>query len=472
MIVPSDDRHAFVMKSKYMWEMAPDEKFLMRVPARVYATESMFHDISRDHSLNQLLNVATLPGIVSYALAMPDAHEGYGFPIGGVAAFDADDGIISPGGIGYDINCGVRLLISDLDASVVSEHQKELSRSIFHGVPSGVGREGELHLRENELVNVLEKGARWAVERGYGTKGDLDHIESGGCLPASSVEYVSKRACQRGRDQLGTLGAGNHFVEVAVVDKIFDKEVAGSWGVREGLATVMIHTGSRGLGHQVATDYVEKMMGAVRTYGISVPDRELACAPFKSEEGQQYYSAMSAAANFAWANRQVLSELVRRLWEGVFGPRNSHLKLLYDIAHNIAKVEEHMVGGVPKMMVVHRKGATRCFPGQPVLIPGSMGTASYVLIGQEKALSETWGSSCHGAGRCMSRSQAMREVRGEVLQKELESEGIVVEAGSYDSIAEEAPSAYKDVHEVVDVVHRAGLAKKVFRLKPLVVVKG
>lgn len=462
----------FKKMSEYIWEMPAGQFSFMRVPARIFATKSMLNAISRDDSLRQLINVTSLPGIVGRVLAMPDAHEGYGFPIGGVAATDAESGVISPGGIGYDINCGVRLLVSSVGAEEVKKRDHALLKKLLDGVPSGVGKGGELHLSDDEICRVLEQGAKWAIARGYGSKEDLSHIESGGCMTSASAESVSKKARSRGRDQLGTLGAGNHFLDVACVEEVYDEEVAQSWGISKGMTALMVHTGSRGLGHQVATDSVSLMMSAMSRYGISVPDRELACVPFSSEDGQRYFSAMSAAANFAWANRQIISELARRVWEDVFGPREGNFKVLYDIAHNVAKVEEHDVDGAQKRLVVHRKGATRCFPGEPVIIPGSMGTASYVLVGEKKALTETFGSSCHGAGRSMSRSQALRTVREDELKQRLDAKGILVDSKSYGSLAEEAPEAYKDVDEVVGVVEKVGLARRVARLTPMVVVKG
>lgn len=443
----------------------------MKVPARIYATEKMLVEVVRDRSLEQLVNVSTLPGIQKYAIAMPDIHEGYGFPIGGVAAFDAESGVISPGGIGYDINCGVRLLISQIPAKDLEVKKHELARAIYKEVPSGVGKGGILDLRGKELDAVLEGGAKRMAEMGYGASEDLKHTESEGRLEQASAVLVSAQAKARGADQLGTMGAGNHFVEVEAVEKIFDKAEADRLGVFEGQAAVLIHTGSRGLGHQIATDYIKVMLAAAQKYGIALADKELACAPFKSDEGQRYFKAMCAGANFAWANRQLITYEVRQAWKKVFGD-GGKLDILYDVAHNIAKVENYKINGKEKTMVMHRKGATRAFPNQPVIIPGSMGTGSYLLIGQEKALEESFGSSCHGAGRRMSRHQAKREISGSALKQELENEGIVVAAGSMSGLVEEAPTAYKDVDEVVDVVHNAGIAKKVAKMKPLAVVKG
>lgn len=485
----------------YLWEIPKDYRsdslgklgMKMLVPARFYASEKMLGEIFRDRSLEQLVNVATLPGIQRYALAMPDMHEGYGFPVGGVAAFDAEEGIISPGGIGYDINCGVRLLRSNRSYEEIKRYLEKLGSAIYREVPSGVGRGGRLKLDDGELDAVLAGGARRLVEMGYGDPGDLDQIESGGRLEEANASLVSGVAKKRGRDQLGTMGAGNHFVEVEIVERVFDQKEAERLGLYEGQVCVMIHTGSRGLGHQIATDYIRLMMHVMPKYGISLPDRELACAPFKSRDGQDYFGAMSAGANFAWANRQLITWEVRKAWKEVLGRDAGELEIVYDVAHNIAKVEEyssdakgsrihandtndlrHSHGLVlsSRRIVVHRKGATRAFPGQPVLIPGSMGTGSYVLVGQEESLEESFGSSCHGAGRRMSRTQARKRIRGSDLKQELNRRGIVINAGSMSGLAEEAPEAYKDVDEVVSVVEAAGIATRVVRLKPIVVVKG
>lgn len=448
----------------WLWEIPKSYRGDMRVPARVYASERMLREIARDRSLEQLVNVATLPGICDYALLMPDAHEGYGFPIGGVAAFAMEDGIVSPGGIGYDINCGVRLLRSEHTAEDLRPHFRALGRAIFKEVPSGVGRGGRLQLKGDAFDQVLAGGAARMVAMGYGERADLSQIESGGVLDEAEVGAVSETAKARGRDQLGTMGAGNHFVEVEEVETIFDEKTAAALGLFKGQVAVLIHTGSRGLGHQIATDYIREMLRAMPRYGIELPDRELACAPIRSPEGERYLRAMSAAANFAWANRELITWEVRRAWREVLGEAAGALHVVYDVAHNIAKVEEGRV--------VHRKGATRSFPGQPVLVPGSMGTGSYVLVGEEKSLRESFGSSCHGAGRRMSRTEAKRRVRGAELKQSLEDKGIVVESGSLSGLAEEAPEAYKDVDEVVEVIHQAGIARKVARLKPLAVMKG
>jgi tRNA-splicing ligase RtcB len=451
----------------FLWEIPKDFRPDMRVPARVYTSEKMLEHILEDRSLEQLLNVTTLPGIRKYAIAMPDVHEGYGFPIGGVAAVDAKDGVISPGGIGYDINCGVRLLRASVTFEDVRPVLEKLTHSLAREIPSGTGRGGPLRLKPPDLDLVLRDGAGRAVEMGYGEADDLRHIESGGCLDGADPSAVSEQARERGHDQLGTLGSGNHFVEIDRVEEIYDRETAEQYGLARGGIVVQIHTGSRGLGHQVATDSIRVMTKAMPRYGISLPDRELACAPLSSGEGKQYLRAMSAAANFAFANRQLITAAIRHAWRFQF-PSDA-LSIVYDVAHNVAKVERYPdVGEV----VVHRKGATRAFPGQPVLIPGSMGTASYLLVGEEKAMSETFGSSCHGAGRTMSRTKARAEIRIEELRGRLRSAGIVAEAGSSKGLVEEAPEAYKDIDAVVDVVARAGIARKVARFRPMGVVKG
>lgn len=446
----------------YTWEIPKSFRSDMRVPARVIATENMLDEAVSDRSLEQLVNIAALPGVVKYALAMPDVHEGYGAPIGGVFATDPEnDGVISPGAIGYDCNCGVRLLTSRTTYEQVKDKIKDLALGLFNHVPSGLGKGGKIRLTEQDFDKVLEKGAEWAVSKGYGNKEDLKVIEENGRKMENEPEKVSKRAKNRGRDQLGTIGSGNHFVEVQKVAEIYDGKVAETFGLFPDQITILIHTGSRGTGHQIATDYINVMLQAMPKYGIEIPDRELSCAPFKSPEGQDYYLAHGCAINFAFANRQIVAHLVREVWEKIIG---GELQTLYEVAHNIGKVENGLV--------VHRKGATRSFDNQPVLVPGSMGTASYVLVGTKKAEGETFGSTCHGAGRRMSRAEAKRKVRGDVLQKELAQKGITVVSDSLPGIAEEAPLAYKDVNEVVEVVHQAGISKKVAKLKPLGVIKG
>lgn len=453
-----------------LWEIPKSFRSDMNVPARIYATESLLDEILGDRSLEQLVNVATLPGIQKYAIVMPDAHEGYGFPIGGVAAFEPSSGIISPGGIGYDINCGVRLLLSERTLDEVKPYLRTLAQTIYQEVPSGVGKGGRLKLDTKKLEVILRKGAREIVAMGYGGSFDLAQLESRGELSEADSDLVSQTAKLRGRDQLGTLGAGNHFIEVDVVDCLFENKTASQWSIFKDQVVILIHSGSRGLGHQVATDYIRIMMGLMPNYKIILPDRELACVPFSSEAGQNYFQAMSAAANFAWANRQLITWEVRYAWGKVFGSEN--LPILYDVAHNIAKLEACFIDGEEKSLLVHRKGATRAFFDQPVLIPGSMGTGSYVLIGEKKAASETFSSTAHGAGRRMSRTQAKREVNGFALKQTLEKEGIIVNEGSLSGLAEEAPIAYKNIDEVVEVVHMAGIAKKVVRLRPIAVIKG
>ncbi len=465
----------------YLWEIPRSFRKDMRVPARIYASRRMLEEIFRDRSLEQLVNLTTLPGIYKYALVMPDAHEGYGSPIGGVAATDAKDGIISPGMCGYDVNCGVRLLRSGKTHEEIKKYLGDLGAAIFREVPSGVGRGGRLRLSDEELDKIFLGGAGRMVAMGYGVADDPGQLEAHGGLFNADPEKVSKTARSRGRDQLGTMGAGNHFVEVQRVDEIFDAEAGRALGLFKDQVTIMIHTGSRGLGHQVATDYIRIMTRAMPKYGIELPDIELASAPFSSPEGQDYFGAMAAAANFAWANRQLITWEVRKAWEDVFGTWAGKLEIVYDISHNIVKLEEYD----GKKLVVHRKGATRSFgpghpempesyreTGQPVLIPGSMGSASYVLVGTNQAMEETFGSSCHGAGRRMSRHAAKRQIQGATLREEMEKQGIVVRAGSMSGLAEEAPLAYKDVEEVVGVVQGAGIAKRAARLKPLAVIKG
>jgi len=462
-----------------MVEISKDARRDMRVPARVYADEALWEQISRDRTLEQLMNVATLPGIVEAAYAMPDAHEGYGFPVGGVAAFRTSDGIISPGGVGYDINCGVRLLVCNRVAASVRNRLESLVHELSRSIPSGTGRGGRLELSDAELDHVFVEGCEYLRDRGWATEHDLLHTESGGRLPGAEPEQVSPRARERGRRQLGTMGAGNHFVEVERVERIFDPAAASALGLGEDQLALLIHTGSRGLGHQVCTDYVSRMDEAMSEFGITLPDRQLACAPFASRAGQAYFGAMCAAANFAWCNRQMITYLARRVFFQVLGD-DAELRLVYDVAHNVAKVEEY--DGV--RLCVHRKGATRAFGpghaetpdayrgvGQPVFIPGSMGTGSCVLVGRDDALGLSFGSACHGAGRRMSRGEARRTKDGGEVKRELEDRGIVVRCPSLKELAEEAPYAYKDVDRVVDVVHRAGLARKVARLGAMGVVK-
>jgi tRNA-splicing ligase RtcB len=459
----------------------------MRVPVRVYADERLLEEALGDKSLEQAVNAATLPGLVGRVIVMPDVHQGYGFPIGGVAATQLPDGVISPGAIGYDINCGVRLLASRIEYDAAEKYLPDLATALYRNCPSGVGEKGSVPLTSAELDQVCREGARWALREGYARQQDLQRTEEFGCIEGAQPEHVSARAKDRGRPQLGTLGAGNHFVEVDVVDQVFDRQAASVLGLSEGGLVAQIHCGSRGFGHQVCTDYVHEFQGAVKRYGIHLPDRELVCAPLSSPEGQRYLGAMKAAANFAFCNRQVLAYHIRRSFEETLAGKINDWDLhqVYDIAHNMGKVETHAVDGEKLSVCVHRKGATRAFGpgfeglppeyqpiGQPVLVPGSMGTASWVLLGTAGSMAQSFGSTCHGAGRLMSRSQAKREIRGDKLRQELEAEGISVRAGSMPGLAEEAPAAYKDVDQVVEVVSKAGIAKKVARLRPVAVVKG
>jgi tRNA-splicing ligase RtcB len=481
------NKQDFKRIDRYVWELPRESRPDMRVPARLFADEELFDAAFGDRTAEQLVNTATLPGIVRYALAMPDFHQGYGFPIGGVAAMDAASGVISPGGVGYDINCGVRLLASHLDREEVAPYLQELTSALYQSCPSGVGGKGRVRVSERELDELTVQGSAWALKRGLARAEDIAHTEEGGQLPGADPRQVSPRAKERGRPQVGSLGAGNHFLEIDVVEEIYDPDVATAFGLRRGQVVVQIHCGSRGFGHQVCDDYVKSLQGAVRKYGISLVDRELVCAPIDSSEGRAYYGAMACAVNYAFVNRQILAMGVREAFERVLAGkvRNVDLFQVYDVAHNIAKFEEHEVGGKRKRLCVHRKGATRAFGpgrpevpesyrrvGQPVLVPGSMGTASYVLVGTQTAMEISWGSTCHGAGRVLSRHAAIRQVGGAELRRELEESGIVVRAGSDKGLAEEAPSAYKDVSQVVEVVHGAGLARKVARLRPLAVIKG
>lgn len=478
-------RDQLIQRSPQLWEIPVSTRPGMRVPAHVYALEEMLPSLLQDKSLEQLINVTTLPGIRKAAMVMPDAHEGYGFPIGGVAATSYPAGIISPGGIGYDINCGVRLLRTSLVFADVRDRLEALSHALYAEIPSGVGTGGRLKLNKKDIDSVLRTGAKWAVKNGYGSQADLTYMESHGCLHDADPASVSDRAKSRGHDQLGTIGSGNHFVEVDRVDAIFHDEAAQAYGLHKDQVVVLIHTGSRGLGHQIATDYIRVMMQKMSAYNISLPDRELACVPFNSAEGQDYYKAMCAAANFAWCNREMVTWEIRNAWQQVFGADGGEIDLVYDVAHNIAKIEDHLIDGVREKVIVHRKGATRAFGpgfdelpesyrpvGQPVLIPGSMGTHSYVLAGTAGSMEATFGSTCHGAGRALSRRAAKRQVDAPSLLHALKEKGIHIKAGSFAGVAEEAPEAYKDVSLVVETVDQAGIAKKVARLKPLVVIKG
>jgi tRNA-splicing ligase RtcB len=455
----------------YRWLIPRTYKSGMLTDTVVYASEHLLEAIRRDQSLEQAANVAMLPGIVGRALAMPDIHQGYGFPIGGVAALDEQHGVVSPGGVGFDINCGVRLLGSNLTLKEVKPKLRELVHQLFRDIPSGTGQSSRLKTTSADLNDVLLKGPRWAVEHDMGSEADLDHTEERGCIAGADPYAVSDRAKQRGGPQLGTLGSGNHFLEVQFVEDVFDEKTAAQYNLHKDTVVLLIHTGSRGLGHQVCTDYVSQLDEAMRRYGLHVPDRQLACAPIHSPEGQRYLHAMAAAANFAWTNRQCIAHAARGAFQRILG-ETVRLSVIYDVAHNIAKVETHLIDGKPKRVVVHRKGATRAFPDQPVFIPGSMGTASYFLLGQEGAMRETFGSACHGAGRVLSRSAAKKGVTAKEIQKELESRGIIVESLTREGLTEEKPEAYKDIEAVVDVVHNAGLAVRVARLRPIGVVKG
>jgi tRNA-splicing ligase RtcB (3'-phosphate/5'-hydroxy nucleic acid ligase) len=472
--------------SDYEWEIPTSVRHDMRVPVRLFATRQLLEQIMGDKSIDQAINATTLPGLVGHVIVMPDMHQGYGFPIGGVAATQYPQGVISPGAIGYDINCGVRLLASNMDFESARADMDTLATLLNAYCPSGVGNEGSVRVTVKELDHVLEDGSRWAMKNGYATQADLTRTEEMGRLEGADPGKVSERAKTRGRKQIGSLGAGNHFIEVEVVDEIFNEQAANAMGLRQGCLTVQIHCGSRGLGHQVCTDYVQQFQNAVKKYGIELPDRELVCAPMDSPEGQAYLGAMRAAANFAFVNRQLLANSARRAFEETFkGRRESHLYQVYDITHNMGKIETHEIDGKMMKVCVHRKGATRAFGpgspglpseyqaiGQPVIIPGSMGTASWVLVGTEGSMERSFGSSCHGAGRVMSRSRAKKEVRGDALREELQSRGIQIRAGSLAGLAEEAPQAYKDVDMVVETVSSAGIAKKVARLKPVAVIKG
>ncbi len=472
----------------YHWRVPKSHKQGMRVDGIIYADEKLLADIKKDKSIEQVANVATLPGIVKHSLAMPDIHWGYGFPIGGVAATDPEEGgVISPGGVGYDVNCGVRLVRTNLVEKDVQPVLRKLIGSLFNRVPCGVGRGGEVKISQKEERKLLVRGSRWAVENGFGNARDLEGTEADGEIEGADPEAVSDRAYERGKGQCGTLGSGNHFMEVQVIDEVYDTEAAHVFGLAQGQITVMIHSGSRGFGYQVCEDYLQRMMKCPQKYGITIPDRQLVCAPVNSPEGQEYLAAMRCAANYAWANRQMLMHLAREVFESVFGRSREALgmDLIYDVAHNIAKMEKHSVEGKEKVLCVHRKGATRAFPpghpelparykhiGQPVIIPGDMGRNSYLLVGTQGSMEETFGSTCHGAGRVMSRGAAIRAAKGRSISRELESKGIIAMARGRLGLDEEQPEAYKDVNEVVNVVHAAGISKRVCRMRPIGVIKG
>ena len=473
----------------FRWRIPRSYQPAMRVPGLIFADEKLLAAITHDQSLQQVANVAHLPGIVHASLAMPDIHWGYGFPIGGVAATDPKaDGVVSPGGVGFDINCGMRLIRTRLTIDDVRPKLRELVQTLFNTIPTGVGMSGEITIGRDEQQKVMRHGAQWIVEeRGYGAPEDLEHTESRGAIEDADPSCVSDRAYQRGRDQLGTLGSGNHFMEVQVIETVFDDAIAQQFGLRLGQVVVMMHSGSRGFGYQICDDYLDIVERAMARYHITVPDRQLACVPIHSDEGRRYLGAMRCAANYAWANRQCLMHLARRAFERIFGKTWQELgmSLLYDVAHNIAKLERHTVDGSPRMVCVHRKGATRAFPpghpeiprdyhaaGQPVIIPGDMGRYSYVLAGMASAMAESFGTVCHGAGRAMSRTEAVKQAAGRSIEKELAEQGIIVMARGRRGVAEEQPKAYKDVNDVVHAVHEAGLAKKVVRMRPLGVIKG
>lgn len=470
-----------------LWELPVGAKKGMKVPARLYLNDRMAQSID-DAPLDQLANAACLPGVIQYTLAMPDVHSGYGLPIGGVMATDPASGVISPGAAGYDINCGVRLMRTPLTRGQVSGRLGELADELASAIPRGVGRGGNIKISENDYHLIAEKGAAWAVEKGYGLPDDVALCEAGGKLEGADEGRISQKARQRGREQIGTLGSGNHFCEIQWVDEIFSPGIARDFGLEKNQVVVMIHTGSRGLGHQVATDYLEVMESAMKKYGIDVPDRQLACAPVDSREGRAYLAAMSASANYAWANRQIIMQLAREVLARMFNVKDfGAMGLIYDVAHNIIKLEKHTVKGEKRSVMVHRKGATRAFPpghpelpekyrktGQPVIVPGDMGRASFLLAGGRGAMEAAFGSTCHGAGRAMSRHKAFKQARGgsRGVRAELAKQGIEVRAAGKRTLAEEMPLAYKDVSEVVDVVSKAGLANIVAKLRPMAVVKG
>jgi tRNA-splicing ligase RtcB len=460
----------------------------MNVPARIYTSEELLEATFGDRTMEQLINTAAMPGVVKRVLVMPDAHQGYGPPIGGVVPTRYPDGVISPGAVGYDINCGVRLMASELVAEEVQDEIDDLITALYRNIPAGVGKGGGARkVSPREMDQVLVKGAAWAVKAGYGRPEDLERLEEGGAMEGADPSAVSPRAKQRGGPQLGTLGSGNHFIEIQEVEEIYDDEVARAFGLFQGQLTVEIHSGSRGLGHQVCSEYVKSLQGAVQKYKIKLPDRQLVCAPLDSPEGKRYFGAMVGAANYAWANRQAMAHLARRGFEDVLAGKvgSFDLHTVYDVCHNVAKIEEHVVDGKKMKLCIHRKGATRAFGpghpaitpvyrevGQPVLVPGDMGTASYVLVGTRDAMEESFGTSAHGAGRTMSRTAAKRKIHGGTLRQELEQRGIRVRAKSMAGLAEEAPDAYKDIDAVIEVVDGAGLARKVARLRPLAVMKG
>jgi tRNA-splicing ligase RtcB len=471
------------------WEIPVTYKDGMRVPGIIYANDSLMAGIKKDASLDQVANAAFLPGIVKASMAMPDMHFGYGLPIGGVVATSLDGGVISPGGVGFDINCGIRLVRTKIPREELErgDTKRKVIETLYREVPSGVGSKGKIRLKEADQKKILVKGAKWAVDHGYGGYDDLENTEAGGCMEGADPDVISPKAYERGKSQPGTLGSGNHFIELQYVEEVFDLEAARTFGLEEGQVTVMIHSGSRGFGHQVCTDFLKVMEKAARRYGIEMPDRQLACAPLDSREGKRYLAAMKAAANYAWANRQCLMYWTEEALQRALnkGPASLGFSLIYDVAHNIVKIEDHVVDGKNMTLAVHRKGATRAFGpgrkevpekyreiGQPVIIPGDMGTGSYLLAGTEKAMEETFGSACHGAGRVLSRKSAVRASKGRAIHRELEEKGIIVRASGRQTLREEMPDAYKDVSEVVDVIQKAGLGRKVARFRPMGVIKG
>ncbi|HEY9785859.1 MAG TPA: RtcB family protein [Candidatus Obscuribacterales bacterium] len=469
---------------EYRYVIPKSYKKGMSVDALIFSSPKLLPQLAGDLSLEQAANVAMLPGILNHALAMPDMHQGYGFPIGGVAAMDMSEGVVSPGGVGFDINCGVRLLSSNLTREETRPRLEDLVQALFKAVPAGTGHDGRINLSNKQLDAVLTKGLQWAIENGYGRERDRDHAEESGVMPNADPSQISERAKKRGSTQLGTLGSGNHFLEVQYVHQIFDEEAAKAFGLSEGQICVMIHCGSRGLGHQVCTDFLATIKPQMEKYGISVPDRELACLPINSPEGQSYLAAMAAAANFAFANRECISHWTQEAFASVFG-KKTKVDLMYDVTHNMAKQEMHKVNGEERKVLVHRKGATRAFPkgrpeltsafkdiGQPVIIPGDMGRASYVLVGTERALDESFGSVCHGAGRLMSRTQARKGREAKDVVLDLAKKGIIAKATTREGLTEEVPDAYKSIEDVIDVVHSAGLARRVARMKPIAVIKG
>jgi len=469
----------------WRWEIPKSGN--MRVPGIIFSSDELIGQIKGDQSVIQVANVATLPGIIRYSLAMPDIHWGYGFPIGGVAAFDLEEGVVSPGGVGYDINCGVRLLTTSLSASDIRPRMKDLVSGLFRNIPTGLGSRGKLKLKKSEEKRVALEGASWAIKNGFGLKEDLETTEDGGVMKGADPDAVSERAYKRGEDELGTLGSGNHFLEVQYIDEIYDQDIARAFNLFQGQVTVMIHTGSRGFGHQICDDFLKEMTSRVQIEGFDLPDRQLACAYIKSDTGKRYLSAMACAANYAWVNRHLIMQWTRETFESLLGvsPKDLNMKLLYDVCHNIAKIESHMVDGEKTRVCVHRKGATRSLPphhpdvpkrymevGQPVIIPGDMGTYSYMLAGAQNAVEETFGSTCHGAGRVLSRRQAVKMAKGRAIMREMEDNNIFVQSKGFNTLKEEIPEAYKDISLVVESVHMAGLAKKVARMRPMGVIKG